>query len=112
MISTKMIVKRIFLASLTLSMLVVGFEAKEAKAFVSTTKIFNQYQARKTELLSEERDLEQDLVDLQRKIDELVGKRDNGLSGQINDLARSWDDTYYDLRRVRQDIRDLNLKML
>lgn len=112
MISTKMIVKRIFLASLTLSMLVIGFEAKEANAFVSTTKIFNQYQTRKTELLSEERDLEQDLVDLQRKIDELVGKRDTGLSGQINDLSRSWDDTYYDLRRVRQDIRDLNLKML
>lgn len=111
MFSLRTTINRVCLAGLALSMM-MSAAAPQAKAIVSESKFFAQYQNRKTELLVKERDLQQDLDDLQKEIDRLNLRKDRSLSGQINDLSRSLDGKYYDLRQVRDDIHELNLRML
>lgn len=87
-------------------------QAPQANAMVMDSQVFGQYQASRTLLLNKERSMQQDCDDLQRQIDDLNRKQDRDLQGQINDLCRSLDTKFSDLRRIRQQLRDVEMKML
>jgi hypothetical protein len=86
--------------------------APQANAMVMDSQVFSQFQNSRMVLLTKERTTQKECDDLQRQIDDLNNRRDNSLQGQINDLCKSLDAKHLDLRRIRHDIRDVELKML
>ncbi len=94
------------------AMLSVLTLAPQANAMVKDSQVFSRYQASRAVLLTKEQTAQKDCDDLQRQIDDLYKRQDNQLQGQINDLCRSLDSKHVDLRRIRQDLRDVELRML
>jgi hypothetical protein len=87
-------------------------QAPQASAMVSDSQVFGRYQASRAVLLTKERNVLRDCDDLQRQLDDLYKMNDSKVQGQINDLCRSLDLKHSDLRRIRQDLRDVELKLL
>lgn len=94
------------------AMLYALTQAPQANAMVKDSQVFSRYQASRAILLNKEQTAQRDCDDLQKQIDDLNKQQDRNLQGQINDLCRSLDDKHVDLRRIRQDIKDVELKML
>ncbi len=86
--------------------------APQANAMVMDSQVFGQYQMSRSLLINKERSTQKDCDELQRQVDDLNRKQDRDLQGQINDLCRSLDTKYVDLRRIRQELKDLEIKML
>lgn len=87
-------------------------QAPQANAMVMDSQVYGQYQMSRAVLLEKERSTQRDCDEIQRQIDDLNRKQDRDLQGQLNDLCRSLDTKYSDLRRIRLQIRDVELKML
>ncbi|MBX9689767.1 MAG: hypothetical protein K2X27_23865 [Candidatus Obscuribacterales bacterium] len=106
-------IKKISVAGLASSLVLIAVVAPSANAVVLDSNIYSQYQGVRSRLLVKETGLLKDYDDLQKQID-LLNRQNNdrSLSPQIDNLSRVLDQTYSDLRKVRQDIRALDLKML
>ena len=95
------------------SLVLIAFAAPNANAVVLDPNVYSQYTAARSDLLTIESGLLKDYDDLQQQIDSLHKQNiDRSLTPQIDDLSRSLDQTYFDLRRVRQDIKSLDLSIL
>ena len=106
-------IKKICVLGMALSLVMIALVSPDAKAVVLDSNVYEQYRADRSDLLSKEACLVKDYDDLQRQVDYL-NRQNTGhsLTPQINDLGRSLDETYYDLRKVRQDIKSLDQSIL
>ncbi len=103
-------IKKIFVAGMALAFILIA--APSANAVVDSN-IYGQYQALRARLITKENSLLKDYDDTQKQIDLLHRQNDDrSLTPTINDLSRTLDATYDDLRKTRQTIKDLDLKML
>lgn len=104
-------IKQIMAAGIA-SMVLIAVAAPSANAVVDSN-IYSQYQAVRSRLLVKETNLLKDFDDLQKKIDLLHRQNeDHSLTPTIDSLSKSLDQTYDDIRKIRQDIKLLDLKML
>ncbi len=94
------------------SLMLISLAAPSANAVVDSN-IYSQYQAVRSRLVLKENSLLKDYDDVQRQIDLLNRQNtDRSLSPTIDNLSRTLDATYSDIKKVRQDIKSLDLKML
>lgn len=106
-------IKKICVAGMASSLVLIALSAPSAKAVVLDSNVYKKYTAARSSLLMIESGLQKDYDNLQKQID-LLNKqnRDRSLTPQIDDLSRSLDQTFFDLRKVRQNIKSLDLMML
>lgn len=106
-------IKKICVTGIASSLVLIALLAPSANAVVYDSNIFSQYQSVRARLLVKESSLLKDYDDLQKQID-LLNRQNNdrSLTPAIDGLSRSLDQTYDDIRKVRQDIKSLDLKML
>lgn len=104
--------KRICLVAMVTISATATVQALPAGAIVADTGAIRQFQSRRDGLKARETNLLRDYDEIQKQIDYLNGKNDRSLDRRIDDLNRSLDNKYADLQRVRQDLRDVEVKML
>ena len=105
-------IKKISVAGMAASLVLIALTAPSAKAVVADSNIYSQYQNVRFKLLNKEQRLQREFDGMQKVIDDLRKANDKSLEPQINDLSRTLDGAYYNLRQVRMDIKDLDSKML
>lgn len=105
-------IKKVCVAGMAASLVLIALSAPSAKAVVADSTVYSQYQNVRFRLLNKEQRLQRDYDQMQKRLDDLMKANDKNLDPQINDLSRSLDSTYYNLRKVRMDIKDLDSKML
>lgn len=106
-------IKKFCVTGMASSLVLIALVAPSANAVVLDSNIYSQYQAVRSRLIVKENDLLKDYDKLQKEIDLLNRQNnDNSLTPTIDGLSRALDTTYSDLRKVRQDIKALDLKML
>lgn len=105
-------IRKICVTGMASSMILIALTAPSANAVVDSN-IYSQYQAVRTRLVVKENGLLKDYDDLQKQID-LLNRQNNdrSLTPTIDGLSRTLDATYSDIKKIRQDIRSLDLKML
>lgn len=103
--------KKILAGALS-SLVLIALSAPSAKAVVDSN-IYSQYQAVRSRLLVKENGLLKDYDQLQKQIDLLNRQnQDRSLTPTIDGMSKTLDQTYDDIRKIRQDIKALDLKML
>ncbi len=105
--------KKICVMGMASSLILIASAAQSAKAVVLDSNVYSQYSAVRGRLLVKETAMLKDYDDLRKQLDELQrANNDKSLTPTIDGLSRSIDDKFQDIRRLQQDIKALDLKML
>ena len=89
----------------------VGFSAQPAAA-ASDPVVFDQLQTRRRALLTRESNLMRDQDDLFKRMEDLKRRQDADAANQLNEVCRRVDTKSWELRQVRQDIREVDTRLL
>lgn len=104
--------KKFCVAGMASSLILIALTAPSANAVVDSN-IYSQYQAVRSRLVVKEGSLLKDFDDLRKQMDVLNKQNsDQSLSPTLDGLSRTLDATYSDIKKIRQDIKSLDLKML
>lgn len=103
---------KIWSAAASLALIAFASFVPQVEAVVLDSNIYGQFQTLRTRLLSKEADLLRDYDAIQKKIDLLHKHQDPSLTPTIDGLSKALDQAYSDLRKVRQDIKTVELQML
>ena len=106
-------IKKICITGIASSLVLIALAAPSANAVVLDSNVYLRYTAARSSLLQSESLLQRDYDNIQKQIDDLNRQNnDRSLTPRINDLSHSLDQTYFNIRKIRENIKMLDLTVL
>lgn len=110
--SNNTLMNRISMMIAILVIAVSAIQAPSASAIVLDRGVIGKLQEQRDNLIVRERDLLRQYDDLNKQIDDINRRNDGRLSPRLDDLSRTLNDTYSNLRQVRCDLKEVEIKLL
>jgi hypothetical protein len=86
--------------------------APSAQAIVFDPGVITKMQQQRDSLIVREKGLLQDYDTLSRQIDDMCRRNDGSLDRRIDDLNRERDSKFADIKQIRLDLHDVEMKMM